>query len=99
MHSPPLSPVAPVLFPSSTIRHICPAKGQRIGTTPFKYSFSCLPGSQCKGVMAIVASVGPYRFPSVELTAARCQSDAYVAGTGTPQKRTDGKLGVRPGVE
>ena len=48
-------------------------------------------------MMAIVASVGPYRFSTVELTAAFCQSAAYLAGKGSPQKRLCRKLGKLPG--
>src|SRR6267154_6609471 len=45
--------------------------------------------------MAIVASVGPYRFSTIECVPAFCHSCAYDVGRGSPQKklyRREGKV-------
>src|SRR3954453_2686654 len=62
-------------------------RGCPIGATPSSDSAGDLPGSQRYAVQAIVASVGPYRFSTVEYGAASAQSPATSAGSASPQKR------------
>src|SRR5439155_21968481 len=58
-----------------------------IGTIPSSDSAGEVPESQRYAVHAIVASVGPYRFSTVEFGAASTQSRARSAGNASPQKR------------
>src|SRR5580658_649960 len=47
--------------------------------------------------MAIVASVGPYRFSRMELFAACCHSAARLEESASPQNRLQRKVGNAPG--
>src|SRR5271156_6798149 len=47
--------------------------------------------------MAMVASVGPYRFSRMELFAASCHAAARLEESASPQKRLQRKVGNAPG--
>src|SRR5271156_1567034 len=47
--------------------------------------------------MAMVASVGPYRFSRIELGAAACHACARVEESASPQKRLQRRVGNSPG--
>src|ERR1700679_1550583 len=47
--------------------------------------------------MAMVASVGPYRFSRMELFAASCQAAARLEESASPQNRLQRKVGNAPG--
>src|SRR5271157_2540072 len=47
--------------------------------------------------MAIVASVGPYKFSTMEWLAAACHAAARLAESASPQNRLQRKVGNAPG--
>src|SRR5215469_6396836 len=48
--------------------------------------------------MAMVASVGPYKFSKMELQAASCQAQARLDESASPQNKLNRKVGNAPGV-